>query len=187
MEIQYSLFYTYRKLDDVFAIVFHNFGKVTSKIKRGNVEALFSDKNLCGYNIYNIKDIVKIKVKGLIYLPNKELIDLINALLINNSFEPIPYILHSGYLISKVVDDNHVDIGGFIIKVDNNIGLDKDSIVVTAIAGTMLPNESIIEEGHACTLKDLSISDEDSILKLEENCIIGNDFFQMEEKQYVGD
>ena len=86
-----------------------------------------------------------------------------------------------------MVDDNHVDIGGFIIKVDNNIGLDKDSIVVTAIAGTMLPNEEIIEEGHVCTLKDLSISDEESILKLEENYIIGNDFFQMEEKQYVGD
>ena len=185
MEKQYSLFYTYRKLDDVFAIVFHGFGKVTSKVKNGNVEALYDGKQLCGYNIFNIKQIIKIKVKGLIYLPNKELIDLINSILVNTKFEPIPYILHSGYIISKLVDENHVDIGGFEIKTENVCYAKPGTLVVTAIPGTMLPDERLLDEGHICSFRDLSISEENDLLLLDENFKIGNDFFEMEEKLYA--
>ena len=87
MEKQYSLFYAYRKLDDIFAIVFHGYGKVTKKVRNKNVEALYNNENLCGYNIFNIKDIVKIKAKGLIYLPNKELIDL-------GDMSPVEYTIY---------------------------------------------------------------------------------------------
>lgn len=182
MEKQYSLFYSYRKLDDIFAIVFHGFGKVTSKKRVNNVEALYSDDSLCGYNIYNIKDIVKIKAKGLIYLPNKELIDLINSILVNSGFETIPYILHSGFLIGKIINSNEVDIGGYILNIQENIHLNPNSLVVVAIPGTMLPNETLLEEGHICTYKDLSISEEENILILEGDYEIGSDFFVMGEK-----
>ena len=182
MEKQYSLFYSYRKLDDIFAIVFHGYGKVTKRIRNKNVECLYSEDNVCGYNIYNIKDIVKIKAKGLIYLPNKELIDLINSILVNAGFETIPYILHSGFLIGKVVDSNHIDIGGFIINIQESIHLNKNSLVVVAMPGTMLPNEELVENGHVCTYKDLSISEDENVLVLEDEYEIGSDFFSMGEK-----
>ena len=182
MEKQYSLFYTFRKLDDIFAIVFHGYGKVTKKVRNKNVEALYSEDNLCGYNIYNIKDIVKIKAKGLIYLPNKELIDLINSILQNAGFETIPYILHSGFIIGKVIDSNHIDIGGYSINVQESIHLNENSLVVVAMAGTMLPNEELVENGHVCTYKDLSISEDENVLVLEGEYEIGSDFFSMGEK-----
>lgn len=181
MEKQYSLFYTYRKLDDVFAIVFHGFGKVTSRERRGNVEALFDGENLCGYNIYNIKDIVKIKVKGLIFLPNSALIDLINHMLINAKFDPIPYIVHSGFIIGKVMNSNEIDIGGYLINCGKHSDLPNESLVVVAVPGTMLPDETLLECGHICTYKDLSIEDKDEILVLDEEYEIGSDFFQTKE------
>ena len=75
-----------------------------------------------------------------------------------------------------------IDIGGFIINIRESMHLNENSLVVVAMPGTMLPNEELVENGHVCTYKDLSISEDENVLVLEDEYEIGSDFFSMGEK-----
>jgi len=115
-------------------------------------------------DIFNLKKYVKVKFQGLIYLPNYELIAILNGylgkynIILSSKDE-------SGFYIDK--EDNH-----YIVKVKKD---------------TLISNGTFVKEDRAATAKDLDINEKDEIINLDDEDIndkdLGKDFFQMEEKQ----
>ena len=195
MKKQYSIFYSYKGIGDVLIVIFNNESKPTRSERKGQVEVIYHEDEVIGYNIFDISKIIKIKTSGLIYLPSKELISIINALLRNNGVEELEVQTNSGYIIGQVVDIKpyqekkkvSVDIGKEIVKAYTKEEIHINDKVVIATLGTRLNDARIvkvIEDTNAfiCTEKDLQISESDTILILDGEEENGKDFFTMEMK-----
>ena len=156
----YSLYYSYKSKGDVLIIYFNSEKEPTESKNRGRVTVIYSNNEVIGYQIPNIKDIIKIRNEGMIYLPNKEIIMVINSILANEGLEPLEEKEHSGYFVKEVNGQK----------------------VVVAIPGTTLNDGTITKDEHICTYKDLGISDEEEILLLDKDAEVGKDFFTMEVK-----
>ena len=195
MRYDYSLFYSYKNIGDVLIVIFNNEEKATRSERIGQVEVIYHDNEVIGYNIFDISKIIKIKTQGLIYLPSEELIAIINALLKNNHIEELGVQSSSGYIIGQIVDIKpyqekkivSVDIEKEVVKAYTKEDINKGDKVVVAILGTRLNDGRIvklIEDTNAfiCTEKDLQISESDTILILDNEEENGKDFFTMEKK-----
>ena len=115
-------------------------------------------------DIFNLKKYVKIRIQGLIYLPNYELIAILN-----------------GYLGKYNIMLSSKDESGFYIdKVDNHY-------VVKVKKDTLLANGQFAKEERIANNNDLDINEDDKPIDLDDEQIddrdIGKDFFQMEERQ----
>ena len=193
MKNNYSLYYSYPTLGDVLIVIFDNENKPTSHERKGNVEVIYNKEDIIGYNIFNIQNIIKIRSQGLIYLPSPTLVEVINSILINAKLEPLAIKQESGYVIAEVkeikdLDDNKklasLNIGKEIVQAYiKNKGLMIKQKVVVAKANTRLNNGALVKEGHICTEKELSVSELDEILILDDDEEVGKDFFMMEEKK----
>ena len=195
MRYDYSLFYSYKNIGDVLIVIFDNEEKTTRSERIGQVEVIYHDNEVIGYNIFDISKIIKIKTQGLIYLPSEELIAIINALLKNNHIEELGVQSSSGYIIGQVIDIKpyrekkivSVDIEKEVVKAYTKEDINKGDKVVVALLGTRLNDGRIvklIEDTNAfiCTEKDLQISESDTILILDNEEENGKDFFTMEKK-----
>lgn len=195
MKKQYSIFYSYKGIGDVLIVIFNNESKPTHHERKGQVEVIYHEQEVIGYNIFDISKIIKIKTSGLIYLPSKELISIINALLRNNGLEELEVQTNSGYIIGEVIDIKpyqekkivSVDIGKEVVKAYTKEAINLKDKVVVATLGTRLNDSRIvkmIEDTNAfiCTEKDLQISESDTILILDNEEENGKDFFTMEMK-----
>ena len=195
MKKQYSIFYSYKGIGDVLIVIFNNESKPTHHERKGQVEVIYHEQEVIGYNIFDISKIIKIKTSGLIYLPSKELISIINALLRNNGLEELEVQTNSGYIIGEVVYIKpyqekkivSVDIGKEVVKAYTKEAINLKDKVVVATLGTRLNDSRIvkmIEDTNAfiCTEKDLQISESDTILILDNEEENGKDFFTMEMK-----
>jgi len=115
-------------------------------------------------DIFNLKKYVKVKFQGLIYLPNYELIAILNGYLGKYNIM-LSSKDESGFYIDK--EDNH-----YIAKVKKD---------------TLISNGTFVKEDRVATAKDLDINEKDEIINLDDEEIndkdLGKDFFQMEEKQ----
>lgn len=193
MRNDYSLFYSYKGIGDVLIVIFDNDKKATSSERKGNVEIIYHDKEVIGYNIFEISKIIKIKTQGLIYLPSKELISIVNALLKNNGVEELGIQTNSGYIIGKVVDIKPyqekkivtININNDILKAYTKEEINLNDIVVIATLGTRLNDGRIVKQledtnAFICTEKDLQISENNTILLLDEEEDVGKDFFTIE-------
>ena len=193
MKTNYSLFYSYKNVGDVLLVVFDNDLKATSHIRKGQVEVIYHEQEVIGYNIFDISKIIKIKTQGLIYLPSKELVAIINSILKNNDIEELANPTSSGYIIGEVVDIANkgdkkvvsIDIGKEIVKAftNNEIHI-KDKIVVATLHTRLNDGRTvkIIDDTNAfiVTEKDLQISNSNNILFLDVEEENGKDFFTME-------
>ena len=163
---KYGLIYSYAKNDDTLEVYFSD-EKIIINKRENDVELFYGDSGIAKVNIYGIKKYIKIRINGLIYYPSEEFIALIN-----------------GYLGSYDIMLTTKDKSGFeIAKEDNNY-------VVIAKKDTLLPDKTFVKEDKKCTFKDLSISDSESILIIEDGLKdedIGKDFFDMEAHENVGD
>lgn len=115
-------------------------------------------------DIFNLKKYVKVKFQGLIYLPNYELIAILN-----------------GYLGKYNIMLSSKDESGFYIdKIDNHY-------IVKVKKDTLISDGTFVKEDRAATAKDLDINEKEEIINLDDEEIndkdLGKDFFQMEEKQ----
>ena len=115
-------------------------------------------------DIFNLKKYVKVKFQGLIYLPNYELIAILNGYLGKYDIM-LASKNESGFYIDKV--DDH-----YVVKVKKD---------------TLVANGSFVKEDRLATSKDLDINEKDEVIYLDDEDIddrdLGKDFFQMEEKQ----
>lgn len=162
---RYGLFYTFSKVDDILEVVFSD-KEITSSKRENDVELFYNGNDIVKANIYGIKKYVKIRINGLIYLPSEEFISLVNSYL-----GPYDVMIsmkeNSGYFIGKY----------------------NEKYVIYAEKDTILSDKTFAKERKICTFKDLSISDSDSELVIEEGLKdedIGKDFFAMEAHENVG-
>ncbi len=131
----YSLYYSYKNKGDVLIITFDGEKEATKSENRERVTIIYNNSEIIGYQIKNIKEIIKIKSEGMIYLPNKEMVEVINSILKNAKLEPLEEKENSGYFTAevdgkKVVvrNKNHIctykDLG--ISEEEEILYLDKD-------------------------------------------------------------
>ena len=115
-------------------------------------------------DIFNLKKYVKVKFQGLIYLPNYELIAILN-----------------GYLGKYNILLSSKDESGFYIDKENG------HYIVKVKKDTLLANGTFVKNDRVATHQDLDINDKDESIILDNEDVndkdIGKDFFQMEEKQ----
>ena len=115
-------------------------------------------------DIFNLKKYVKVKFQGLIYLPNYELIALLN-----------------GYLGKYNIMLSSKDESGFYIDKENG------HYIIKVKKDTLLANGKFVKNDRVATHQDLDINDKDESIILDNEDVndkdIGKDFFQMEEKQ----
>ena len=193
MRNDYSIFYSYKGIGDVLIVIFGNDKKATHSERKGQVEVIYNNDEVIGYNIFDISKIIKIKTSGLIYLPSKELISIVNAVLKNNGVEELEVQTNSGYIIGKVLDIKpyqekkivSVDIASEVVKAYTKEEVNLNDIVVMATLGTRLNDGRIVKQlegtnAFICTEKDLQISEDNKILLLETEEDIGKDFFTIE-------
>ena len=115
-------------------------------------------------DIFNLKKYVKIRIQGLIALPNYELIAILNG-----------YLGKYGVLLANK------DESGFYIDKENN------HYIVKVKKDTLLANGQFVKEERTANNNDLDINEDNKPIDLDDEPIndrdIGKDFFQMEERQ----
>ena len=184
--MKYSMHYSYKEIGDVLIIIFDNDLKPTRSENKGRVTVIYHDDIIIGYNIFDIKDIIKIKNEGMIYFPNPTLVEVINTLLKNAGVPTLEIQIESGYYIGEITDVHNsmvtVNLGKEQVDA-KEIGLNVGDKVVVAKAGTRLCTGETVKDGHICKNKELGIKDNgEQITILDKEAEIGKDFFYLEEK-----
>ena len=161
---KYGLINHYEKINAYLSIILSDVNQEI--LPSQDEDLLIYEKNneIYRIDIFNLKKYVKIRIQGLIALPNYELVAILNGylgkygVLLANKEE-------SGFYIDKV--DNH-----FIVKVKKDI---------------LLADGTFTKEERIATYYDLDTNDKKEPINLDDEQIddsdIGKDFFQMEERQ----
>ncbi|MCH5172510.1 MAG: DUF4479 domain-containing protein [Erysipelotrichales bacterium] len=200
----YALFYDYHTIGDVLLIVKDLETKPDKTVVNGDVVSLYKNNELIGINIFNISSVLKIKSKGLIVLPMKEMIDVINNILKNAGVETLEYKEESGFKIGHVLtceehpDSDHmhvltVDVKDEILDIVCGAPNVKEGqkVVVATLGTTMFDGKKIVpselrgikSNGMLCSPRELHLEGAPQvrgILVLDENAKIGEDFFKLE-------
>lgn len=198
----YAIFYNYHTIGDVLLIISNLETKPNRVIKNGDVTSLYLDDKLIGINIFNISNVLKIKSNGLIVLPLKKMIDIINNILINANVETLEYKKESGFKVGKVLtceehpDSDHmhvltVDIGSEVLDIVCGAPNVKEGqkVVVATLGTTMFDGKKIVpsslrgikSNGMLCSPRELHLEGAPNvrgILVLDDDAIIGEDFFK---------
>lgn len=198
----YAIFYNYHTIGDVLLIISDLETKPNRVVKNGDVTSLYLDDKLIGINIFNISNVLKIKSNGLIVLPLKEMIDVINNILINANVETLEYKKESGFKVGKVLtceehpDSDHmhvltVDIGSEVLDIVCGAPNVKEGqkVVVATVGTTMFDGKKIVpsslrgikSNGMLCSPRELHLEGAPNvrgILVLDDDAIIGEDFFK---------
>lgn len=198
----YAIFYNYHTIGDVLLIISDLETKPNRVIKNGDVTSLYLDDKLIGINIFNISNVLKIKSNGLIVLPLKKMIDIINNILINANVETLEYKKESGFKVGKVLtceehpDSDHmhvltVDIGSEVLDIVCGAPNVKEGqkVVVATLGTTMFDGKKIVpsslrgikSNGMLCSPRELHLEGAPNIrgiLVLDNDAIIGEDFFK---------
>ena len=174
----YAIFYNYHTIGDVLLIVSDLETKPNRVVKNGDVTSLYLDDKLIGINIFNISNVLKIKSNGLIVLPLKEMIDVINNILINANVETLEYKKESGFKVGKVLtceehpDSDHmhvltVDIGSEVLDIVCGAPNVKEGqkVVVATLGTTMFDGKKIVpsslrgikSNGMLCSPRELHL------------------------------
>lgn len=199
----YALFYDYHTIGDVLLIVKDLDNKPDKKVVSGDVVSLYKNDELIGINIFNISSVLKIKSKGLIVLPMREMIDVINNILTNAGVETLDYKEESGFKIGHVLtceehpDSDHmhvltVDVKDEVLDIvcgAPNVKVGQ-KVVVATLGTTMFDGKKIIpselrgikSNGMLCSPRELHLEGAPQvrgILVLDDNAKIGEDFFKL--------
>ncbi len=194
---KYSIYYSYKEIGDVLLIIINQKATPTSFIQNSDVTVIYHGSEIIGYNIFNISKIVKIKTHGLIYYPSDVFIDIINSILKNHQLDTLAHYSHSGYVIgqvSKLEKDNmlfrpFIDVGDKIIIGQSVDHIREGDKVVIALIGARLYDGQEVEETtnpaqiHLCTNRELNISMNDETYLVDEDGVVGEDFFKIGERQ----
>ncbi len=196
----YRLFYDFETNGDVLFVVIDPEKKVDEVVKKDDVALLYSAKELVGINIFNVSKVVKIKTKGVIFAPDKNLLGAINSLL------PTPLIeeKESGYEVMSItnLEEHPLDEKAQIVtlkskeKTYQSVSYYKNlkigMLVVVAKDGTILYNGSIFHkkviknlpvEVSLCSASELKISSETKEAFSPEGYNEGDDFFLTSEEK----
>ena len=164
MIAKYGLINHFEKINAYISIVFDEMPNNLLPKQDEDLLIYEKDDHIYRIDIYNLKKYVKIRIQGLIYLPNYELIAILNGYL--------------GKYDIMLLSKN--ESGFYIVKDGNNykVKVKKDTLVA---------NGEFVKEDRYATYKDLDINDEDKDIVLDKSEVndsdINKDFFQMEERE----
>ena len=197
----YRLFYNYAVSKDVLFVLIDPSKKVTSTKRVEEVEALYSEKELIGYNIFDISKTVKINADGIIFLPEAHLVDAINSVLSRTGFVPLPRVSESGFVVLKILslEEHPLDEKASIVTLEGKNGehfetvskaknLSVGSLCVAAQDGSVLADGTLFKKGIEKNIpidvllmspKALKLGSEEDILFIPKDgdYQIGDDFF----------
>lgn len=203
---KYCLYYFPPKSDpnlgDSLIVYFGGNLPTTRNEKGEGVDKLFNKDTLIGYLIHNFSSYCKIHVSGPIFLPNDEIVDLLNDILVNAGLNAIDYYDHSGFVIGEIIDKKplkksylyEIDINRKI-NVESTFDLDKGEKVVIALNGTylmpgMMVNSFDIQggiksDGRICSNQDLIVAPLEEFFPIivEGDNKNGDDFFKVERRE----
>lgn len=161
---KYGLINHYEKINAYLSIILLDDADDIVPSQDEDVLIYEKDNKIYRFDIFNIKKYVKIRIQGLIVLPNYELIAILNG-----------YLGKYGVLLS-----NKEESGFYIDKIDNHY-------IVKVKKDTLVADGSFAKEDRVATNKDLDINEKDEPIILDNEDVtskdIGKDFFQMEERQ----
>ena len=163
MIAKYGLINHFDKINAYLSVIFDD---VPNNLEpKQDEDCLIYEKNKKIYriDIFGLKKYVKIKFKGLVALPNYELISILNGYL--GKYDIM--------LLSK-------DESGF------NIAKDGSDYKVKVKKDTLIANGTFVKEERYATYQDLDIDEEEKEIVIDEEINdedIGKDFFQMEERE----
>ena len=164
MIYKYGLINHYEKINAYLSIILLDGHEKVSPSQDEDMLVYEKNGQIYRVDIFNLKKYVKIRIQGLIALPNYELIAILNG-----------YLGKYGVLLA-----NKDDSGFYIDKVDNHY-------VVKVKKDTLLANGQFVKEERIANNNDLDINEDDKPIDLDDEQIddrdIGKDFFQMEERQ----
>ena len=185
-------------------MVFFGENKVVNKRELINdIIYLRNNEDELGYVITNFSNYCKMKINGTIYLPNEQLIDLINDILINHKLDKLAYKSHSGLYVAEIIDKKEhrksfiykVDIKEETYDTESTFDIPLHSKLVFIKSGTYLMPGRMINDydtqdkihlsGRIATYEDLEMNVENPyypIIFFDEETKVGSDFFLMEEK-----
>ena len=161
---KYGLINHYEKINAYLSIVLDELPNNLLPKQDEDLLIYEKDGRIYRIDIYNLKKYVKIRIQGLITLPNYELIAILN-----------------GYLGKYDVMLASKDESGFEIVKDN------DTYKVKVKKDTLVADGSFVKEDRYATYKDLDINDKDEQIVLSNEEVndddLNKDFFQMEERE----
>ena len=191
-----------KEVNDMLMIFFGENKLVNKREINNDIIMLKNNDEIIGYVIPNFSNYCKIKINGTIYLPNEQLIDLINDILLNHKLDTLSYRNESGLVIGEILDKKEhrkafiyrVDIGGEIKETESTFDITVHSKLVYAKTGTYLmpgrmindymTQDKIALSGRIVTYEDLEMNIENPYYPIIffEDAEVGSDFFLMEEK-----
>lgn len=182
-----SLFYNYRNIGDVLIVVINPFLVATRHVNNKDITVLYNNNEIIGYNIFNISQIIKIHHQGLLVSPIKPLVDVINNILKNHDLPQLMYDDNPSFIVGKVVDAKNdiyfIDIKEEIVQVQYRFtDININDLVVYIKPDTMCLNARISHLARLGTKRLLMLEDNDEILKLDDEKLIGSDFYSGEVK-----
>ena len=161
---KYGLINHFEKINAYLSIVLD---ELTKDIEpKQDEDLLIYEKNGKVYriDIFNLKKYVKIRIQGLITLPNYELIAILNGYL--------------GKYDIMLMSKN--DSGFYIVK-------DNETYKVKVAKDTLTANGTFVKEDRFATYQDLDINEPNEEIVIDSNEVsdedINKDFFQMEERE----
>ena len=161
---KYGLINHYEKINAYLSIVLDELPNNLLPKQDEDLLIYEKDGRIYRIDIYNLKKYVKIRIQGLITLPNYELIAILN-----------------GYLGKYDVMLASKDESSFEIVKDN------DTYKVKVKKDTLVADGSFVKEDRYATYKDLDINDKDEQIVLNNEEVsdddLNKDFFQMEERE----
>lgn len=200
----YCLFYIPKSSDqvsDILTIFFGGNAPVTNRADTGNVGVLLSNNTPVGYLIKDFSKLCKIKINGMVFLPNNYLIDVINSCLKNSGLETLPYKNSSGFVVGRILKKEkliktfmyEIDVKNEHVFAESTFELNEGSLVVVGLKNTyLLPGRMISEykmrnytpNARVCTLDDLQIPANEPYapIIIEDDIAVGSDFFMTEAK-----
>ena len=161
---KYGLINHYEKINAYLSIILSDANQEI--LPSQDEDLLIYEKNneIYRIDIFNLKKYVKIRIQGLIALPNYELVAILNG-----------YLGKYGVLLA-----NKEESGFYIDRVDNHF-------IVKVKKDTLLADGTFTKEERIATYYDLDTNDKKEPINLDDEQIddsdIGKDFFQMEERQ----
>ncbi len=203
----YCLYYvpknSEKDVGDMLMIFFGENKIVNKRELKNNLIYLKNNDEVIGYVIVAFSNYCKIKINGTIYLPNEQLIDLINDILKNHELDSLAYKSHSGFVIGRIIAKKahrksfiyDVDIKDEKLTTESTFDLPLNTKLVVAKSNAYLMPGRMIKDydtqdkihlsGRIVTYEDLEMNIENPyypILLMEEDMNVGDDFFYTEEK-----
>lgn len=160
---KYGLINHFDKTNAYLTILFDDLDNSIIPQQDEDILLYFKDEKIVRVDIFRLNKYVKIKFKGLIALPNFELIAILNG-----------YLGKYNYLLANK------DYSGFYFAYEDN------KMLVKVKKDTLIADGTFVKEERVATHYDLDVSyDKESIVldnSDNQEDLINRDIFQMEEK-----